>query len=199
MNLTIAVLAHPELVQLGIKTIVEDVDPNVKILLMAANEGSYGLAWKHGVDIFILEHSLYKQLEQKGVLGETESANDEIIVIGSANDVSDIPEGIGYISFQWSVSQLRELLQSTISARKEALGSEDSEEVTTRERDIIRDIALGLSSKEIADKNFISPHTVITHRKNIARKLGIKSISGLTIYAIVNKLISIEDVKNMEL
>ncbi len=86
-----------------------------------------------------------------------------------------------------------------IYSQKEQLGDDGSEEITSRERDIIRDIALGLSSKEIADKNFISPHTVITHRKNISRKLGIKSISGLTIYAIVNKLISIEDVKNMEL
>lgn len=200
MNLTIAILTHPEIIQLGIKTIVEDVDANVKVLLKPVNEGAFYSACKHGVDMLILDYSLYKQLEQQDALGENVLGNDEILVVGDHDiGANDFPEGISYISSQWPISHLKEKIVSFVVARKEALGSESSEEVTSRERDIIRDIALGLSSKEIADKNFISPHTVITHRKNIARKLGIKSISGLTIYAIVNKLISIEDVKNMEL
>jgi len=70
-----------------------------------------------------------------------------------------------------------------------------NDSISTREENIVREIALGLSNKEIADKLFISQHTVITHRKNITRKLGIKSVSGLTIYAILNKLISLEEVK----
>lgn len=52
---------------------------------------------------------------------------------------------------------------------------------------IVRDVALGLSNKEIADKNFISTHTVITHRKNITRNWESNQISGLTVYAIMNK------------
>ena len=200
MSLTIAILAYPEVIQLGIKAIVEDVDPSVKVMMKPASEGAFYTACKHGIDTLILDYSLYKQLEQQDALGENILGNDEILIVGDHDiGVNDLPEGIGYISFQWTVGHLKEKILSFIAARKEALGSESSEEVTSRERDIIRDIALGLSSKEIADKNFISPHTVITHRKNIARKLGIKSISGLTIYAIVNKLISIEDVKNIEL
>jgi len=66
-------------------------------------------------------------------------------------------------------------------------------ELSEREVEILKDVALGLSNKEIADKHFISPHTVITHRKNITRKLGIKTVSGLTIYAILNRIIGIEE------
>ena len=51
-------------------------------------------------------------------------------------------------------------------------------------------------NKEIAEKLYISVHTVITHRRNITRKLQIHSAAGLTIYAIVNKLVELSEVKN---
>jgi DNA-binding NarL/FixJ family response regulator len=70
----------------------------------------------------------------------------------------------------------------------------ENSELSEREAVILKDVALGLTNKEIAEKNFISPHTVIAHRKNITRKLGIKTVSGLTIYAILNKLIGIDEV-----
>lgn len=53
----------------------------------------------------------------------------------------------------------------------------------------------GMTNKETAEKLFLSIHTVITHRRNIARKLQIHSPAGLTIYAIVNKLVELSEVK----
>lgn len=68
---------------------------------------------------------------------------------------------------------------------------EEPEHLSEREKDVLVEVVNGLSNKEIADKLFISIHTVITHRKNIARKLHIHSPAGLTIYAIANKLVDI--------
>ena len=65
-------------------------------------------------------------------------------------------------------------------------------ELSEREKTILSYVAKGLTNKEIADKLFLSTHTVITHRKNITTKLGIKTISGLTVYAILNNIISLE-------
>ncbi len=65
-------------------------------------------------------------------------------------------------------------------------------ELSQREKEIVVCVAKGLSNKEIAEELFLSPHTVIAHRRNITSKLDIYSASGLTIYAIVNKLIDIE-------
>lgn len=76
--------------------------------------------------------------------------------------------------------------------------SEVPEEISKREVDILKNIALGLSNREIADKLFLSTHTVVTHRKNITRKLGIKTVPGLTIYAILNKIININDTEQVK-
>ena len=73
--------------------------------------------------------------------------------------------------------------------------TEQSESISEREKDVIIGVVQGLQNKEIADKLCISVNTVITHRRNIARKLQIHSPSGLTIYAIVNGLVDISSVK----
>lgn len=70
----------------------------------------------------------------------------------------------------------------------------DGEDLSPREKLVLKQVALGMTNKEIADTLFISTHTVISHRKNITKKLGIKTVSGLTVYAILNKLVGIEDV-----
>lgn len=68
-------------------------------------------------------------------------------------------------------------------------GTKKRENISEREKEIIVCLVQGLSNKEIADKLFISVNTVITHRRNIARKLQIHSLAGLTIYAIANNMI----------
>ena len=67
----------------------------------------------------------------------------------------------------------------------------ETEELSDREKEVLIQVVRGLSNKEIADVLCISTHTVISHRKNISRKLNIHSTAGLTIYAIVNKIVPI--------
>ena len=91
---------------------------------------------------------------------------------------------------------LRPALQVKVSGeRLEVRGEKEQEELSEREKDVLVQIVKGLSNKEIADVLFISTHTVITHRKNITRKLNIHSTAGLTIYAIVNKLVDINSLE----
>lgn len=72
---------------------------------------------------------------------------------------------------------------------------EDSavEELSTREQDVLVQIVKGHSNKEIAETLCLSTHTVMSHRKNIARKLNIHSTAGLTIYAIVNGIVNLDN------
>ena len=73
--------------------------------------------------------------------------------------------------------------------------AQNPEALSDREKDVIISLVQGMSNKEIADHLCISINTVITHRRNIARKLQIHSPAGLTIYAIVNGLVDISTVK----
>lgn len=68
--------------------------------------------------------------------------------------------------------------------------------LSPREKTILRLVSLGYTNKEIAEELFLSAHTVITHRKNIVHKLGIKAVSALTVYAIVNNIITIEELSS---
>ena len=73
--------------------------------------------------------------------------------------------------------------------------ADNGEALSDRERDVVIGVVQGMTNKEIADHLCISTNTVITHRRNIARKLQIHSPAGLTIYAIVNNLVDISAVK----
>lgn len=79
------------------------------------------------------------------------------------------------------IEQLRVLLKDH-SPKK----SETSAELSPREIDVLRLVAAGLINKEIAERLNISFNTVLSHRKNISAKLGIKSASGLSVYAMMN-------------
>lgn len=73
--------------------------------------------------------------------------------------------------------------------------TEGTDGLSEREKEVIVEVVKGFSNKEIAENMFISVNTVMTHRRNISRKLNIHSPAGLTIYAIVNGLVNLEDVK----
>lgn len=99
----------------------------------------------------------------------------------------------GVIRINDSEARLEEVLTECLN--KEQTKNGDQEELSDREKEILISIVKGMSNKEIAEYHSISIHTVITHRRNIGRKLEIHSVSGLTIYAILNKLVDIKDIK----
>lgn len=98
------------------------------------------------------------------------------------------------------VPALRQL-ESAVLKQDDTKADDNSEKpqprdvISGREREILVCAVKGMTNKEIADHLFISINTVLTHRKNISRKLNIHSIAGLTIYAIVNKLVNLDEVK----
>lgn len=99
----------------------------------------------------------------------------------------------GIIKINDSESKIEETLDKCLN--KDQSNQPDQEELSDREKEILISVVTGMSNKEIAEHHNISIHTAITHRRNITRKLKVHSISGLTIYAIINKLVDISEIK----
>jgi DNA-binding NarL/FixJ family response regulator len=98
------------------------------------------------------------------------------------------------ISIYDSAEQIKEKLTKIIQEPEE---DRRHESLSSREKEVIVCVIKGMTNKQIADELRLSAHTVITHRRNISAKLQIHSTAGLTIYAIVNKLVKLDEVKNL--
>ncbi len=149
---------------------------------------------RHRLNIVII-NPLYIQSDKKHFLSLRQSKaglqwiglvysffdKDLLGLFDNTIQITDSPEVI--------ISKLR----STKKPDHQFPEEDKTEPLSERELDVLGQLARGLSNKEIADKLNISIHTVISHRKNITHKTGIRSQAGLTIFAISNKIISLED------
>lgn len=106
------------------------------------------------------------------------------------------PEVLRYFKTTIEISDSREKIAVKLRQLLET-GEQPTEstELSDREKEILIAVVKGLTNKSIAEQYHLSIHTVITHRKNLTRKTGIKSVSGLTVYAILNNFIDIKDVE----
>lgn len=95
--------------------------------------------------------------------------------------------------------ELHKVVSKCWDIKNQPVKSQTNEELTNREKEVLKLVALGFPNKVIAGKLFISIHTVISHRKNITEKTGIKSISGLTVFAILNNLIDTDTINPEDL
>lgn len=99
----------------------------------------------------------------------------------------------GVVNIYDSQVQIIRKLQAAVE-QGETNPYSDSHDLSERERDVLILVAKGLANKEIAEQLNISIHTVMSHRKNITHKTGIKSVAGLTVYALLNNLLDQNDV-----
>ncbi len=100
----------------------------------------------------------------------------------------------GVIGYYDSPASIVKKLRGAVESTSENVRNE-GEELSAREKEILVCVAKGMLNKEIAYKYNISIYTVITHRKNITRKTGIKTVAGLTVYALLNNLIDASSIE----
>jgi DNA-binding NarL/FixJ family response regulator len=137
--------------------------------------------------------------------------NTDLDKIRQKIDISDKVPIIGLL-YQYFDRDVYNMFSSTIyitdtedvilsklrNKQKKEQDTTTGEKLTDREKSVLKLLLKGLSNKEVADKLVISPHTVITHRKNIVEKTGIRSLSGLAIYAILNNITDMDEISAIE-
>ena len=147
----------------------------------------------HKPDILILNPAFWGYYDISRLKEETANPKlKSMALLFSSIDVNLLRNYDETISIYDSVDQLKEKLESLFKSTSTA---DETTALSNREKEIITCIVKGLTNKEIAAELFLSIHTVISHRRNIATKLEIHSTAGLTIYAIVNKLVELDDIK----
>ena len=191
----IIVAESSTIIRCGVVTVLKRLpDINVQPIEIASREGLMLYLEAHKADILIVNPQIdgwFDVSEFKRNNPHTGMRFVSLItaMVGSAQ-LKDYDESI-------SLFDDMDSLTSKISALLECNESDENDQnaLSYREKEIIGCIVKGMTNKEIAETLYISVHTVITHRRNISRKLQIHSTAGLTIYAIVNKLVELSEVK----
>jgi DNA-binding CsgD family transcriptional regulator len=146
-------------------------------------------------DILIINPSILGTVSLPQI--KKEANNSELKCIALQNSLFDHIMLKAYdevISIYDSAEQINDKLMRMIV---EPESDKRHESLTLREKEIIICVINGMTNKQIAEKLYLSTHTVISHRRNIAAKLQIHSTAGLTIYAIVNKLVELGEIKDL--
>jgi DNA-binding NarL/FixJ family response regulator len=199
MEIIQIIIADPSpLARIGLTALTERLGFPVHIREAGSNEKLEQISYRFTADLVFISASLFQGLTEAKINSMVKRYNQTrlILIAGLTGEISSdfrFHDRIEAADTEKNISRKIER-QLVILTRKHE-SAEPTKGLSNRERDVLRYVALGCTNKEIADKLYISTHTVITHRKNITAKVGIKTIAGLTVYAVLNKLINIEEIE----
>ncbi len=195
MKKKIFIIHRAEIVRKGLASIINN---NFSIEIIQLSDMEEIRVYKH-----ITDNKLILFYEE-----ENTSNDDPILLLQKKNDMLLIrfAEAQSHtfrhdylIDLKTGSSEIRDMVQTGLNLKSKSADQPEGKELTKREKEVLKLVASGFSNKKIADNLFISTHTVISHRKRITQKTDIKSISGLTVYAILNKLIDTENMNPEDL
>lgn len=149
-----------------------------------------------GADVIVVDPMVFEYAVRSNVRSVLSRYSDAVVVGLQTVNMSDeaLKQYDEVVNIYDAPPVIIRKLRSAVSARSDA-PKQDGEELSAREKEILVCVAKGMLNKEIADYYNISVYTVITHRKNITRKTGIKTVAGLTVYALLNNLIDYSSIE----
>lgn len=147
-------------------------------------------------DVLIINPSMIDYSKRRMVRSLFEDLPDLRVValVSSFFDNQMLRQFQGVVEITDDLQRIKSTLNQVVAQLNAEDSDMDSSVLSDREKDVLICLAKGMKNNEIADILNISTYTVITHRKNIVRKTGIKSVSALTVYAILNNLLEQKDI-----
>ena len=189
-NKQIAIILSDTLRSIGLQSLLTDYFPPVEVcyfpnfeMLSSTGSDTYDYYFTDS-DTLVLNADFFLPRRNKTAL--LIDSTEEHGALSSTNRITLRS------SQETIIEQLQQLFTSDSSSNTT---TENNKDLSSREVDVLQLIVKGITNKEIADKRNISLNTGRTHRKNITAKLGIKTVSGHTFYAIMNGIISCDDIE----
>lgn len=189
-KLRLALVVEDTLMRIGLETIIYTLAERILLdsfesidAYLASNGDQYDIAFV-SADALILNEEYFRSLRTRVI---------PVMSSGNPYDLWTHSEG-DFLHSLWSTDQLQQKLSELITKNQKEKQTGKEKGLSTREEEVLKEVARGLTNKEIADHLNISMNTVMTHRKNITAKLNIKTVPGLTFYALMNGLVSGEEV-----
>ncbi len=193
-NHMICVIAESSaIVSEGVKIILERSGICSKIITVFSPDELEQAVQRNPVKLVVANPSIILQKKDFAVTLKEDSP--DLILIGLIYTYFD-PKLLSVfdslLDIHLQPGEIVEQIQKLVTQKAGAEGQQ-GQVLSERELEVLTLLVTGYSNKEIAEKLFISVHTVISHRKNITHKTGIKSVSGLTIYAVVKNLVKLDE------
>ena len=192
----IAIAEPSSMLRIGLEQLLREL-PDVEVVFSTDNLNSLNARINAlHPDILIVNPLLYDYAKRATLRAEFDNLPNLRLVglITSYFESQHQRQFSGIIELNDDFQRVKSTLNQVSNSIQTDNDESDTASLSDREKDVLICLSKGLKNNEIADQLNISVHTVITHRKNIVRKTGIKSVAALTVYAILNNLIEEKDI-----
>ena len=191
------VIAEPStMLRIGLERLLEEL-PDAEVVFSTDNLSSlYARINALRPDILIINPLLFDYVKRATLRAEFDQLPNLRLVglVTAYLESQHQRQFAGVIELNDDIQRIKSTLNQVARSVQSDDDESDTAPLSDREKDVLICLSKGLKNNEIADQLNISVHTVITHRKNIVRKTGIKSVAALTVYAILNNLIEEKDI-----
>jgi DNA-binding CsgD family transcriptional regulator len=190
-KIKIAVVETSDILRGGILAVLNNALNCTTEYLEVPSSQDFGKLADFGADIVIVNPAIIGNYNLKHVKSKLGEKSHYVALLNTPVDSETLNSYSGVINLYDTPGDIHAMIDRL-------MGYEDNSEsdgLSEREKDIIKGVVRGLSNKCIADELHLSVHTIITHRRNISKKLQIHSASELTIYAIYKKIVNISDIR----
>ncbi len=192
----IAIVEPSVIIRNGVVSVLKRLNLDIDIVEISDMPQLQSLLEKHNPDVVIIDPTQIGMFSLQHIKENLSGSKKFIALQSNLADASALKGYDEFISLYDSAEQIKAKVESVISENEQ--DNSDKQELSQREKEIVSCIVKGLTNKQIAETLHLSVHTVMTHRRNISGKLQIHSSAGLAIYAIVNKLVSLDEIKNLK-
>jgi len=180
-----------KIVARGVEAVLSEIGEfRVEGILSDLSRSSEARLRNMGADVIIVDPIVFDYVSRPAGRQRISESSDAAVVALCTTQMEEdhLKQYDAVIGIYDEPVSLVKKLREALSARQDTPDTEGYD-LSAREKEILVCVAKGMLNKEIADACNLSIHTVITHRKNITRKTGIKTVAGLTVYALLNNLI----------